>query len=285
MSNLCLKTKNKLFFLHLPKTGGTTLGDIIKQEYGAKNTLTIDQQFHKVVKPPKISDEDKQAIKVIKGHFCFGYHQFFNSSFSYFTLVRDPIKRVISDYNHIYRIPQHWLHHQVTCQNMTLEEYVISGTSKLSENGQTRFLSGMNTEIDFGQCSREHLELAKNNLDQYFSVVGLTERFDESLLLLQKKFGWSDDCFLYEKKRVNKSKKSHLSLSQKQKKTIEKFNLLDIELYEYAKAIFEKQIREIDIDIEISKQVKFRQNVYRLMTNAKKAKIDYSKKIRNKLGV
>lgn len=285
MSNSFVKQKDKLFFLHLPKTGGTTLGDIIEQEYGKQNTLTVDQQFHTVVKPPEISDEDRQSIKVIKGHFCFGYHQFFDSSFSYFTLLRDPVKRVISDYNHIYRIPQHWLHHQVTSQNMSLEEYVSSGISKLSENGQTRFLSGMNTEINFSQCSKKHLELAKNNLERYFSVVGITERFDESLLLLQKRFGWSNDCFLYEKKRVNKSKKSNLSLSQETKKTLEEFNLLDIELYEYARTIFEKQIREIDLEPKISKQIKIRQNLYRIMANAKKVKTNYSKIIRNKIGV
>ena len=36
------------------------------------------------------------------------------------------------------------------------------------------------------------LERAKRNLDEHFSWLGMTERFDESLILLRRTFGWRD---------------------------------------------------------------------------------------------
>lgn len=285
--NILFNNQEKIvFYLHIPKTGGTTLSNIIKNEYNSDNIFSTVQSFiiNVASEYHNIEDERKNKLKLIKGHFSFGYHQLFDRPFTYITMLRSPVARVISDYHHIVNIPQHCLHNKVVSHKMSLEEYVSSGIWN-SDNLQTRFLSGKHAEIDFGQCSREHLELAKNNLDQYFSVVGLTERFDESLLLLQRKIGWSDDCFLYEKKRVNQAKQSKVILSEKTKKTVENFNLLDIELYEYAKAIFERQIRESNLDTKISNQIKIRQNIYRFIANTKKVKTNYSRRIRKKLGV
>lgn len=41
----------------------------------------------------------------------------------------------------------------------------------------------------YGQCSPEMLESAKKNL-QDFAAVGLTERYNETLILLKRAFNW-----------------------------------------------------------------------------------------------
>ena len=41
-----------------------------------------------------------------------------------------------------------------------------------------------------GPCTAEIFERAKENLRRHFSVVGLSERFEETLALMKLRFGW-----------------------------------------------------------------------------------------------
>lgn len=49
-------------------------------------------------------------------------------------------------------------------------------------------MSGVEKSVPFGKVTREMLEQAKENLMCHFKVIGLTERFDESMMLLRKDF-------------------------------------------------------------------------------------------------
>lgn len=241
-----------IFFLHLPKTGGTTLNSIIKRQYLSHQILSIDQQFNTTIQAPQMSKSELSKLKIVKGHFSFGYHQFFSRPFTYFTMLRNPVDRVISDYYHIIRVPQHKLHNQIISQNMSLKDYVCSGISRMSENGQTKFLSGQHTEIGFNQCSSEILELAKNNLKEHFIVVGITEKFNESLILLKRAFKWDFKKCLYIKQRVGNNRISKNDIPIKSLKLIQKYNQFDLELYHYGIDIFNelKEINEIDFQVK-----------------------------------
>lgn len=73
---------------------------------------------------------------------------------------------------------------------MSIGDFISSGVAVAFEtnNHQTRFISGMTAE--YGKCTTEMLETAKKNLREYFTVVGLTEYFAESMLLMKRAFGW-----------------------------------------------------------------------------------------------
>ena len=90
-----------------------------------------------------------------------------------------------------------------------------------------------------GKCSKQTLETAKKNLREHFSVVGLTEKFDETLLLLKSAFGW--DKLFYAKQNVSRDKTGKCLLAENNHDLIRKLNEYDLELYEYAVSLFNEQ--------------------------------------------
>jgi hypothetical protein len=121
---------------------------------------------------------------------------------------------------------------------MTLEQYVESGISLETDNSQTRAIAG-DTTTPFGACDDELLERAKRNIDRHFAVVGLTERFDESLILFRRVFGWSNLHYA----------PANVSLKWQRRpvpgsllERIGSLNRFDAELYEYVQQRFQQVI-------------------------------------------
>jgi hypothetical protein len=71
-----------------------------------------------------------------------------------------------------------------------VKDYISSGLTVWVDNGQTCMLSGAGESVGFGKCSHDMLETAKRNIETHFAVVGLSECFNEALILLRRLFGW-----------------------------------------------------------------------------------------------
>jgi hypothetical protein len=99
------------------------------------------------------------------------------------------------------------------------------------DNDQTRRISGV--EPLFGQCRLEHLEQAKLNLEKHFAMVGLTNRFDESLLLIMRALKWDKDLY-YVPELVNRSRPAIRDIPESVKNIIEEKNKYDRQLFQFA---------------------------------------------------
>jgi hypothetical protein len=229
-------------FLHIPKTAGSSLRRIVYRQYPNE---TVFQFYDPQDNHRKSRDELVERVKTAKpplrliiGHMGFGIHKYLNGPFSYFTMLRDPIERTISTYYYIRHYSSHPLNAQAQCQS--LDEFV--GAYETVDNNMTRFLSQVKLQsqlsqqqiIPPGQCTREMLDRAKQNLKQYFKVVGLVERFDESLLLFKQAFGWHN--IFYKKMNVNKKRLKKQDIPAATLHKIERANELDLELYQYSKS-------------------------------------------------
>jgi hypothetical protein len=124
---------------------------------------------------------------------------------------------------------------------MSLGEFVSSGISVGVNNGQTRWLAGDLHAEPFGAAGTEMLAAAKRNIEEHFSLVGLTERFDETLLLIRALLGWRLYPF-YRRENVARSKHKTISISEEDVAVVRAFNHLDLELYRFAYERFERQI-------------------------------------------
>src|SRR5690606_23172592 len=102
--------------------------------------------------------------------------------------------RVLSLYYYIFQSDEHYLYNRVVRGGVGLEEFLEKIITSESDNGQVRVL---NPEplwtFPKGQVRRPMLEDAKRNLEQGFIAFGLTECFDESLMLFKRTLGWSED--------------------------------------------------------------------------------------------
>jgi hypothetical protein len=158
-----------------------------------------------------------------------------------FTLIRDPMDRAISTYQHlkIVRDP--------TVENMSLDAYARS--SVIENNWMVRYLSG---KIN-GDLTSDHLDIAKNILRKKF-MVGLYENLDDSLRRFEAYFGIKykngkqlncrDSLMDSMRSGDNADIKSNL---QKESVTslLERQNKLDLELYQFAKELHSEQGKKL----------------------------------------
>lgn len=234
-----------IIFLHIPKAAGATLQSIISRHY--KNSQVFYYDFPESINEFKsFSPKTKQQIKLITGHLYFGFHQYCLPPYTYITMLRNPVNRVISHYYYARRTPNHYLYQKIKSGNLSLKDYLKSNILELN-NGQVRFLSGQNgfeNHVEFGKCTREMLDEAKQRLTTYFSFIGITERFNESIISLQEAFGFNN-CFYYQK-NVTKQKLAKSAVDKEILDAIVEINKLDIELYDYANKIFQKKLDTIE---------------------------------------
>ncbi|TPE68330.1 hypothetical protein AMD02_014015 [Halalkalibacterium halodurans] len=167
----------------------------------------------------EIAEEEKRKLKAVCGHHSYGIHQLFPQPSKYITMLREPVDRVISSY---YFLRDFKGYEYV--KEMTLEQFVQ--THPEAQNLQTFLLSGLPPE--------KSLKKAKENLKNC-KVVGLTERFDESVFLIKQELQWTNLGY----KRLNVTQKRLIKqeLPLSTICLIEKYNQLDIELYKLAKQL------------------------------------------------
>jgi hypothetical protein len=240
--------ENVLIFLHIPKAAGSTLHRIIEKQYEPSTIFTIPSFYSSKEEFRQAAEFQLKEIKVLKGHMFFGLHEVLPNPSTYITFLRDPVERIISHYYYVLQNPIHYLYKDVKANNMSLKEYAGSGLSLELDNGQTRFIAGFNF-LDHSQpASQEMLEVAKQNLKSHFAVVGIVEEFNKSLITLRKRFDWKTPFYVKENTTKNRLKKKIISKDTLE--VIKKYNELDIELYRYAKDIFEDLVNQQDASFE-----------------------------------
>ncbi len=241
-----------LIFQHLAKSGGSTLHTIIDKQY-QKVEHFISRGPKDIKKLMNLSTKEK--LGVIRGHMNFGIHDFLPKPSIYITMLREPVSRVISHYYYSKRQPGHFLYEEIVHRKMSLENFIFSTTE--NDNGQTRALAGISDVYSdlkkeqifpFGECNSRVLETAKKNLN-VFAVVGLLERFEETLILMKRTLGWKLPP-LYVKENISPNGFYKENIPKETLSLIRKYNKLDIELYRYATNLFEEKINQQDASFE-----------------------------------
>lgn len=236
-----------VIFLHIGKTAGTTLRRILHRNFPQSAILLVESPVDKPVRLRReetipafagLPERVRQEPRLIEGHTIFGLHEFVPRPSVYMTILRDPLALAVSQYFFVRRTPTHWLHDAAL--GMSFEEYVHSGVSFEMDNSQTRAIAG-DTSTPYGGCSDDLLDTAKNNLDSHFAVTGLTERFDESLVLLKRTFGWSRLCYVPANVAPQRARPS---ISEAALRALRDMNVFDVRLWEYARDRFDRRIHE-----------------------------------------
>jgi hypothetical protein len=119
----------------------------------------------------------------------------------------------------------------------SLGEYVSEGHRTYTHNAQLRNVVGINSEEAINQRT---LDRAKDVLDEYFVVAGVTERFDASVLLMKEYLDWPWPPF-YVRSRTG-SKENKRSIPDRVRRTIREQNAWDVRLHEYVTDQLEAEI-------------------------------------------
>jgi len=232
-------TAPTVLFLHIPKAGGQTLGEIVDSQardeavpddgvlkagvaylsYGFLKERPLEVPGHVL---PLLQREDLRAVI---GHFWYGLHEQVARPSVYVTALRDPVERVLSLYYYTR------LH-----DSITLDDFIANPPFREVDNDQTRRIAGVDPEI--GGCTSDMLEMAKENLRR-FAVAGTIERLDEMLPLLQQRLGWRRP-FAWYPRNVNPDRPAASALPPATIAAIRKRNELDCELWRYASQLMDE---------------------------------------------
>ena len=246
-------TVEPLFFLHFPRTAGTTVDDIFAANYPAEQILKIYSQ-EEFKKYQYIDEAAFANIRFITGHLLLtgtNPTQFYGKPVRAFTFLRDPVKRLYSEYVFLKTWKKQHVYEYLNAHDISFSQYVTS-TDKLlryrGKNFMTRCISGDPLEKTDLAAS---LAKAKHNLEHSFLFFGLQERFNESMLLLSKEAGLAN---ILHQKRNALAPASTRSMSGEEAEIAREYNSADLELYRFAEELFARRVAEAGP--EFQKQLK-----------------------------
>jgi hypothetical protein len=191
--------------------------------------------------------EERDSYDVLLGHVHFGLHEWLSRPALYMTMLRDPVDRIVSHYYFVKSKPEHYLHKVIIGKGMSLQEYAEKRACVEVDNDQVRWLCARpHSAVPIGKVNREMVDEAKWNLENSISVLGLVERFEESLRCFARAFGWTDVS--YEgRKNVTPDRPPLDEIPSYAIETIRQVNRYDVELFELARALFEEQTLRLGV--------------------------------------
>lgn len=232
------------FFLHLPRTAGTTLNAIIRDNFAPHEIFSVysAEEYHR---HREIRPEALEGVRVIQGHLFLETYRpprIYSRDVSVFTFLRDPVERLVSEYIFLKSWPQNHMYAYLNENNIGFGDYVESMEPRLvyrGKNFMTRFFSG--EDFDVQSYPEQALRAAMHNLEHVFDFVGIQERFDESLLLLAEHLGLRSLC--HEKRNVL-APESRMTPDADALALARERNAADLVLYRFACDLFDRRVRE-----------------------------------------
>jgi len=241
-----------LIFFHLPKTAGTTMNFILEHCFSKDRLFCIPESSIEVGSHEKIaakydllSPEAQRSIQcVMGGHMEMGIHTIFDRPAKYFTIVRHPVNRVVSEFYYCKRT-QNRIPHQELIRSMTLDQYVHSRIGLESHDLQVRWLSGclrLNGDGASVPVGDWHLQQAKQNIKDQFITAAPLEEFNSLVVFLVRLYNWPLRKSLFERQNVTPKYPRIADLPAATVQRIEDNNRYDTALYEWVEARFAKQL-------------------------------------------
>lgn len=242
-----------VYFLHIPKTAGTSVANTLVSLFPEDQVLTHDQ-INSVRKHPR---EIFLNASFYHGHFTHEvYGRRLPKQPSYIlTFLRDPIEHFVSTFFHLKIDPTFTytirlypdkafavkVHDFV--KDCSIEEFLESEYSALYDNFQTRYLvRGLSS--DYLDLEDELLLPIAQRFLLQLPFFGLTERFDDSMIML----GHCLDLPQAPKpQKANRSrnKPRSFSLSADTRQEIERRTASDQQLYRLAQQAFEARLQAL----------------------------------------
>ena len=230
---------DKLRFLHIPKTAGSTFSRILRNQYGEKQRFNFkgknDQDKERF---SELSKDERDAIVLFTGHapIVSGVEE--ADDIPIITILRDPVSRVKSFCQHVSEGKSSYLLEEFPPETFSLDSFLYSNNSELS-NLQSRMLinyqkKGSHLLID-ELTPEEIINTALDNLFNKLKCFGLQEYFDESLIQFASQLGWRTPHYEF---RNVKNTKQLLTFEDRHIERIKELNAIDIVFYEVAKERF-----------------------------------------------
>jgi hypothetical protein len=233
----------KIRFLHIQKTGGSTVYAILRRQYFLRPHAHLYGRSSDPKEYLALSERDRRNVTLVLGHTPLITGIAAIDEMPVITFLRDPIERVKSLCQHIWEGKSSLIQAQFPAGNFRLDDLLDSHYFEL-HNFQTSTLCSEKTIRFLGTLSpREADAMTERAIDYLLNRVvtfGLNEYFDESLMLMRTELAWKLPPFYV----IRNSKNHHRSLEFEPRHLdrIRAMNAMDIKLYEAAQQHFLKKL-------------------------------------------
>jgi hypothetical protein len=248
----------QIVFHHIPKTAGSSFNQILRTLYrdDAVCDAALDYELDEV------AAGGLHRYGLFVGHFSFDAVRRHFGAAKRLTFLRDPVQRCISQYHNWHDASRYsgaWIGRNETnpeviealqmSAQMSLCEFVRTDNIVISDSAQNMMTRYLSRRVDWkkerGYYDASLIEEAKHNLVEYFHFFGLTEQFDRSLLILAQTLGirpWGrSEALLTNRNPKKASFNSGYEITAEEASTLHDYNLMDIELYEFAVREFDRR--------------------------------------------
>jgi len=229
-----------LFFIHPPKSGGTTVISFFDLNKGKDQFVNFEWDRNGWQ-----NCRDKLfETSIGGGHHPYGIHRLLKRSVNYCTILRDPLARQISHY---------W--YAANGKNGEVERGAsVSPTEALAQRGTlslddwvSESLGGKNLFVQMlsghSVLNETSLEIAQTHLQQHIGAVGVCEDMSEFLLRLCGMSGLQLP-FYFESNRTRGSSKDRNHLSDEARLKFLDDNRLDYEIFQNATQMIKRHANE-----------------------------------------
>jgi hypothetical protein len=212
---------SEIIFIHIPKTGGTTINSAMNETYWQ----TKPGYNYRHILSDKSSNSGDLFLPKNKSKY---------QNEKIFMMLRHPVDRLVSEYYFINN--RNEFTNLIKSKPKTFEEYV---ESPQTQNYVINFLKG-NRMYSTVRPNDEDLTSIIDSIDTLPIHVGIFEQFSESLTYFTKHMGleWKKDIPI---KRMTIRRPKIENLSEELIQLIEKNNALDLKLYEHCLNKFQQE--------------------------------------------
>jgi len=218
------------YFLHIPKTAGTSMRRLFT------STASPDETAYIYLPPDGVELETLYnlpprrlaGLKLLFGHYHYGVDARLGRPGKYLTCLRETASRLTSNYR------QHVRGGFVG--DLSPLEYFQAWKPKDMDNYTVRLLAGVGHGPGFGEVTEAHLRQAKLNLDKGFAAFGLYEYLPETIIRFRRVLGLGEIAIGQE--NITPPAQRTNTLPAREIAALLRHNALDVALYDHAKMRF-----------------------------------------------
>ncbi len=230
----------KACFIHVPKTGGNNIEAIASRQYGPEDMFKLEKNSFRYASLSNDCegyrhDRMNSSVKFLFGHFNFGFHWKLLHPIFFFSMVRDPLERAISDHYFNFQHRMDALAKQFQKNKYPLA-YTLLNRHLIHQNMMADYFCGVSES-----GHKTYLDVVNN----YISIMDLTESYDESLLIIAKSLGWTVPLYIRTNVTAKKPDRGddRLGLTPDVVAAFKANNIHDYALYDDAKRRFGELVR------------------------------------------